>query len=154
MKTKQIISIIIVICCIFVCSSCNTKAEKHILKAWSGGFSDAKLTEAITLYKAEYTPIKLDSTWQILVPIDETFSSYRISRISYCDDEFGEFTSYIDLTGISEYNNETRELIIDCSWLNDPDSWIYSHNTWSYLINVSTDAGEDTYYYVRVMFSN
>ena len=156
MKIKRIVTFIMILCCILSCTSCaaSKSPDKHILKAWTGDFSQDKWKEAIITYKAEYTPFSLGDTWQITFTIDEDISGYRLPIIAYCDDEFGEMTSYIDSSGYSSYNEETHELTINNSWLSDTDSWVHKHNTWAYLIKAATTSGETVYYYLRVTFDN
>ena len=158
MKILRCITVFVLILTLLFLPSCGTGrepvSEKHVMKAWTGEFSEDKLTETITAYKAEYTPIKLDDTWKIIIPVDEAASNHLLPRIAYCGESFEELGSYIDLAGISELNKDSHEITIDCSWLNDPDSWVHKHPMWSFLIMVTTQSDENVFYYVRVTFDN
>lgn len=120
------------------------------MKAWQGEFSEEKLKETITTYEKSYTPISLDETRKIVLSIDESIDSCRVVRASYVEEDFGELENYIDTHISVEYDQNAKELTVDCSFLNDKTSWVHTKPLWSLLIKADTTSGEEVYYYVRI----
>lgn len=159
MKFRRIISLVLLICALLSLSACKDKNigmdetfadnGKHTLKAWSGAFSEEELKNAITTYEQEYTPIALDNAWQATVTLDVTIKSFSITRVSPVGDDFSELQDFVDLSVPAQYNKETGTLVIDCSFMNDPEN---SKTQWSFLLKVTTSSNEQIRYYTRVYY--
>lgn len=159
MKFKRIVSLVLLICALLSLSACKDKSigmdetlednGKHTLKAWSGAFSEEQLKNAITTYEQEYTPIALDDTWQANVSLDESIKSFSITRVSPVGEDFSELQDFVDISVPAQYNKETGTLVIDCSFMNDPEK---SKTQWSFLLKVTTSSNEQIRYYTRVYY--
>lgn len=151
MNTKLFSAIALLISLVISLPACmNSTTETHSpLKAWQGEFSEEKLKEAITEYEKDYAPIPLSETGTIILSLDENIDSCRVTRVSYVEEDFGELENYIDTHISVEYDQETKELTIDCSFLNAKTSWVSTKPLWSLLIKAETTSAEVIYYYVR-----
>ena len=130
--------------------------KPYILYAWTGGFSEEELEQAIKEYQQNYTPIVFEGADDAsAVSFEPGFDIEKISvaRLSKVDDRKidVEMRSYLDLH--IETKCDGRKITIATDWWYGSTGWTRQIPVWSYLVYVKDRAGEVHYYYFRVKYS-
>lgn len=136
--------------------STGSNQKPHILKAWTGDFSEEKLLDAINKYQSNYDNIVFKSTIEmenVSFETDFEVASCSVSRLSRVDenDIKCEMTSYIDQ--FIETSFEGHKVTIATDWWNVDGDWVKNHTIWSYLIRMTDKDGNVHYYYFRTDYS-
>ncbi len=153
----RIICAILVVCLLF--PSCTgtegVTSKEHILKAWSGEFSEEALISTIEEYRSNYQPVgSADKSVSVTIETDFDISSYTVSRISKVDDSNieVELHGYIDLIIDTERNG--RQITFKTDWWHRAGEKTKKYTIWSYLVLIRDTEGEDHYYYFRTDYSS
>ncbi len=153
----RIICAILAVCLLFPgCTDTDgITSKEHILKAWSGEFSEEALISTIEEYRSNYQPVECsDESVSVTIETDFDISSYTVSRISKVDDSDieVELNGYIDL--IIDTERDGRQITVKTDWWHRASEKTKKYTIWSYLVLVRDTEGGEHYYYFRTDYSS
>ena len=158
---KKLIAFVLALISTLPLAACKTPSTgsnqaPHVLKAWTGDFSEEKLLDAINKYQSNYDNIVFKSTTEmenVSFETDFEVASCSVSRVSRVDknDTNCELTSYLDLYVKTSFDG--HKVTIATDWWNVDGDWVKNHPIWSYLVRITDKGGNNHYYYFRTDYS-
>ena len=152
---KKLIALVAAL--IILLSLAGCKAPDHVLKAWTGEFSEEEQwIHAINEYQNNYDNIVLPKTkgetTDVTFETDFEAIGCSVVMLSHVDDTDinVELKGYIDLALLTECDGNQVTVPIDW-WYGD--NWVNDHPVWSYLVCVRDAEGAAHYYYFRTEYS-
>ncbi len=127
-------------------------AKEHILKAWTGDFSEEKLINTINEYQNNYDTIVCndESPKEVSFEADFEVAACSVTRLSSVDNEDIE----VELHGYIDLSVQT---LCSGNKVTVPIDWWHSGNkvepVWSYLVCARDAEGVKHYYYFRTDYS-
>ena len=146
---KKLIAFVLALISTLPLAACKTPSTgsnqaPHVLKAWTGDFSEEKLLDAINKYQSNYDNIVFKSTTEMENVSFET--DFEVASCSNC-----ELTSYLDLYVKTSFDG--HKVTIATDWWNVDGDWVKNHPIWSYLVRITDKGGNNHYYYFRTDYS-
>ena len=129
--------------------------KDNLLHAWTGEFSEAKLTEAINEYQKNYCNFVVDADnvkKGVFFTVDFEDHLCSVTRLSRTDgkDINVELGGYIDL--YIPIDCDGNKITIPTDWWSR-NNYGPNESVWSYLVRVEDKEGLEHYYYFRVDYS-
>ena len=133
----------------------GTSQRENVLHAWTGEFSEEKLTQAIQKYQNECAAVVVnEENTAVSFETDFEVSSHTVVRLSQVDatDIHIELNGYIDLK--IESHCDGKIITVSTDWWNEGESsWTKDCTLWSYLVCAKDAGGSEQYYYFRADYS-
>ena len=126
--------------------------RQHVMKAWTGEFSEEKLKTTILAYPGVCDGFE-GSVNMVTFTVDFEPVSCSVSRLAAvsAQDIGEELKGYIDFA--PGCNIQGQKVMIDTGWwLDHTGEWTQSRSLWSYLVRLTDAQGETHYYYFRVNY--